>query len=95
MDDNHHLGWIVVVGILGLAGLGLVAWIYASNRPDVNNYGKGANPITTEIRHISLVDINPCGVLFKIDPDKIFKKADAVKTTQDNTTKVVINAAKP
>lgn len=66
MDNHPHYVWAFVA----LVAIGLVAWAYASNRPDVNNYAKGSNPIGTDIRHYSAVDINPCGVLFKIDPNK-------------------------
>lgn len=38
MDNQHHWGWMVVVIII----VAVAAWIYSSNRPDVENYGRGS-----------------------------------------------------
>ncbi len=44
MSENHpHYVWaLVAVGTIGL-----VAWIYSSNRPDVDNLAKGAIKVET------------------------------------------------
>lgn len=69
MDNHPHYIWAFVVVLI----VGVVAWCYSMNRADVTTYARGSNSAQTDIKHYSLVDVNPCGVLFRLDSDKPMK----------------------
>lgn len=76
MDNRPHYVWSFVA----IIALGMGAWIYSSNRPNTNNFDKGSNSAQTDIKHYSLVDVNPCGVLFRLDSDKPMKGKNVIST---------------
>lgn len=73
METNHaHYVW----GFVAIVGIGIGAWIYSANRPDITNNARGSVPVSNDSHHNSLIDFNPCGVLFTIDSEKFLKKED-------------------
>lgn len=70
LNDSHHWGWIIIVGIIVISA---VTYFFTVNRPDITNNAKGSIPISYDTKHYSLVDLNPCGAIFRVNGEDLKK----------------------
>lgn len=90
MNDTHqHYIWAIVVVII----VGVVAWIYASNRPDVSNYGKDATHNEQTHLNYGLIVLQPGCQNSKAE--SFMKGSKDIKDKNDLKTGPLVDRVKP
>lgn len=76
MDNNQHPHY--VWALVAVLAIGMIAWVYASNRPDTENYAKGSSHPEQSDRNYGIFVLRPSCQNIKAEDFMKGKKNDPI-----------------